>query len=113
MGALGESINHLAAGIILLMAGQGMRRGDFTVGDFALFIWYIGEGLELPRRVGRLLAQRRKTAVSIERLHQLGHAAAVESMLRHQPVYLRRDPAPAPYPMKPRNTAWSGSRYPV
>src|SRR5690606_22191887 len=33
---------NIGTGVILLLAAQNMRSGSFTVGDFALFIYYLG-----------------------------------------------------------------------
>src|SRR5438046_2289973 len=50
----------LATGLILLLAAQGMRAGTFTVGDFALFVSYVGGVAAAPRWVGRLVARHKQ-----------------------------------------------------
>jgi ATP-binding cassette subfamily B protein len=59
---------NLSIGIILLIAAQSMRAGDFSIGDFTLFTSYIGALVGLPRFVGRLLARSKQASVSIERM---------------------------------------------
>ena len=56
--SLNETTIGLATGLLLLFAAGLMRSGNFTVGDFALFISYSGGGMidELVYWVGRLFA---------------------------------------------------------
>src|SRR5207253_5973387 len=61
----------LATGLILLLAAQGMRAGTFTVGDFALFVSYVGGVAAAPRWVGRLVARHKQIGVSVERMQKL------------------------------------------
>jgi ATP-binding cassette subfamily B protein len=39
-------------GIILLMAGAALRTGSFTVGDFALFVFYLSFTVQVPSELG-------------------------------------------------------------
>ena len=39
-------------GVMLLLAGQAMAAGTFTVGDFALFVYYLWFTTELPLDLG-------------------------------------------------------------
>jgi ATP-binding cassette subfamily B protein len=48
-----------------------MRRGDFTVGDLALFTAYAGWLTALPRTIGSILARMPQAAVSAGRLTEL------------------------------------------
>ena len=69
---------ELSIGLVLLLAAPAMRRGDFTVGDFALFTSYVGWLTWLPRQIGRLLYRLPQGAVATERLTRL--------MARHEGV---------------------------
>lgn len=62
---------ELSIGLVLLLAAPAMRRGDFTVGDFALFTAYVGWLTTLPRFLGRLLYRIPQGAVATERLTRL------------------------------------------
>ena len=69
ISAMGNNMVLVGRGLILLLVAYSVENGTiFTVGDFALFIIYLGWMLEFPRRVGRLLAIRRTGAVSGRRL---------------------------------------------
>jgi ATP-binding cassette, subfamily B, bacterial len=80
-----------------------MRRGDFTVGDFALFATYLSWLAMLPRFLGRMLYRVPQGAVAVERLTRLmaPHENA-EHLSRHTGVWLRSDPPPAMTSVPPR-----------
>ncbi len=58
-------------GVILLMAGQAMRAGSFSVGDFALFLFYLQFATELPSLMGTFIGDYNQQAVAIKRLTAL------------------------------------------
>ncbi|HEU5199764.1 MAG TPA: ABC transporter ATP-binding protein [Ktedonobacterales bacterium] len=88
------NIGTLSTGIILLLAARAMQGGSFTVGDFALFVTYLNEVLQVPRRVGRLLASQKVAEVSHGRLMGLLPGARPEALIVHTPVVPHR-PLPA------------------
>lgn len=69
---------EVSIGLVLLLAAPAMRRGEFTVGDFALFVSYVSWLTMLPRFLGRLLYRIPQGAVATERLSRLmaGHETA-------------------------------------
>jgi ATP-binding cassette subfamily B protein len=77
-------------GLVLLLGAGAMVEGRFTVGDFVLFIFYLDWMLMLPRRVGRLLSQRRTSAKSLERLRDLMGTTPVSALVTHRDVHLGR-----------------------
>jgi ATP-binding cassette subfamily B protein len=58
-------------GIVLLLAGWELRAGAFTVGDFALFVYYLWFTTELPAILGTFAGDYRQQQVSISRLIEL------------------------------------------
>src|SRR5207244_12123429 len=87
----------LATGLILLLAAQSMRAGSFTVGDFALFVSYVGGVAAAPRWVGRQVARFKQVGVSVERMEKILEDAAPHSLVKHEPVYVRGDLPEVPY----------------
>jgi ATP-binding cassette subfamily B protein len=79
---------NLGTGAILLLAGQSMRGGSFTVGEFALFVYYLGWVAEFTTHFGRMLAGYRQLGVSLDRMVVLLRGAPEETLVRHGPVYL-------------------------
>ncbi len=80
---------NLGTGIILLTAGQAMRLGTFTVGDFALFVFYLGFVTEMTGMFGGFLAWYRQVGVSFDRMVRLLQGGPPEQLVRHGPVYMR------------------------
>lgn len=59
---------EISTGIILIMAGQAMSQGTFTVGDFALFVAYLWEVTEGLTFLGNMFAVQKQTDVSVHRM---------------------------------------------
>ncbi len=78
----------LGTGAILLMAGQSMQRGTFTVGDFALFAFYLEFVSELTTFVGLLVARYKQIGVSVERMYRLMEGAPAGALAEFSPIYL-------------------------
>ncbi len=82
-----NSIN-LGTGLILLLAGSAIGAKRFTVGDFALFIYYLGWISEFTALFGILLSRYRQGGVSFTRMTELLAGARPASLVEHGPVYL-------------------------
>ena len=55
----------LGTGIILILAAQAMQEGSFTVGDFALFVFYFDFISDLTTFAGLLVARYKQISVSV------------------------------------------------
>jgi ATP-binding cassette subfamily B protein len=96
----------LATGVILLVAGQSMRLGHFTVGDFALFVAYLNSLALFMTQFGNFLAQLKQAGVSIDRLDNVAaglpaaheangpHNLSGELILSHMPIHLSNPTGP-------------------
>nr|WP_260408319.1 ABC transporter ATP-binding protein [Planomonospora venezuelensis] len=71
LGAATGATVEISIGLVLLLSAPAMRRGDFTVGDLALFTSYAGWLTALPRTVGAILARMPQAGVSVERLTRM------------------------------------------
>ncbi|MBN1178863.1 MAG: ABC transporter ATP-binding protein [Anaerolineae bacterium] len=80
---------NLGTGVMLLVAGQAMRENTFTVGDFALFVYYLGFVTQFIGIVGEKLAWYRQVGVSVERMDRLLEGSPPETLVRHAPVHIR------------------------
>lgn len=67
---------HLGTGMILLLGANAMREGTFTVGDFALFVSYLGFVTEFSGFIGLFLTQYKQLGVSVARMLALMRAGA-------------------------------------
>jgi ATP-binding cassette subfamily B protein len=77
---------NLGTGLLLLLAAQALREGRFSVGDFALFVSYIGQLTLVTSAFGQFLTQYRQTGVSLDRLQALIRGPEPEDLVRHAPT---------------------------
>src|SRR6266540_4411498 len=94
---------NIGTGLILLLAATSIRARTFTVGDFALFVYYLGWISEFTGLFGIVLTRYRQAGVSFERMVTLLQGAPSESLVKHGPVYMRGAPPAIPSP--PRTNA--------
>jgi ATP-binding cassette subfamily B protein len=94
LGSFFGNIGDLGTGAILLLAGQSMRAGTFTVGDFALFVAVLPWVTNFTWSLGNFLAAYRQVGVSFGRLDTLLQGAPPEMLVQHRPIPLRT-PLPA------------------
>jgi ATP-binding cassette subfamily B protein len=93
VGILGAVINafeggsvDFGIGVILLLAGQAMAAGTFTVGDFALFTYYLVFAADLPAFIGNFIGDYQAQEVSIDRLVALAPDESPRTLLEHHPI---------------------------
>src|SRR5437870_12773936 len=79
---------YLGTGLILLLGGQSVRAGTFTVGDFVLFVFYLSLVTEAMTAIGNFSARIRQAGVSVQRLVELLQDEPPERLLEYHPVYL-------------------------
>jgi ATP-binding cassette subfamily B protein len=87
---------NLGTGLILLLAAGAIKAGSFTVGDFALFTFYLGWVSEFTTQFGIMLARYRQDGVSFDRMLVLLAGAPPRSLVRHDQLTLT-----APLPAAP------------
>jgi len=73
-------------GVILLLAGQAMAAGTFTVGDFALFTYYLVFASDLPALIGNFIGDYQAQEVSIDRLVALMPDEPPQALYEHHPI---------------------------
>ncbi len=96
---------NLGTGLILLVAAAKIRDGSFSVGDFALFVSYLGWLTTVTSMFGSFLTQFRQTWVSLDRLTALLVDAPPEELVAHHPTYLQ-----GPFPVTPVPTRTPADR---
>src|SRR5439155_8494148 len=97
LDSLNMNTVSLATGLILLLAAEAMRSGSFTVGDFVLFLSYVGGVAAAPRWIGRQVARHKQLSVSVERMEGLLKDAPPRMLAQHRPVHMRSDLPEVPY----------------
>jgi len=91
--ALNDAAVSFGIGVVLLAAGQAMAAGQFTVGDFALFVYYFWFTTEVPSLLGTFVGDYKTQEVSIERMLELVRPEPSSVLVEHHPVY-ERGPLP-------------------
>ena len=91
---------NLGTGIILLLVGQSLQDGSFTIGDFALFVYYLTFVSELMATIGLFMARFKQAGVSFERMHALLQGAPAETLVKKTPVHLWGSLPEVPYEAK-------------
>lgn len=94
------NIGNLATGVILILVAEQMKAGAFTVGDFALFVTYIGDVARSGSLIGTTMAQHQRAAVSFSRMEQTVEEMPKENLVKHTPVYLREEQPPLVTPQR-------------
>jgi ATP-binding cassette subfamily B protein len=88
---------NLGTGAILLLSGQAIRVGTFTVGDFALFVFYLGFITEFTGMLGGFWAWYKQVGVSLGRMVKLLQGEPAEVLVEPGPVYMRGELPEVPY----------------
>jgi ATP-binding cassette, subfamily B, bacterial len=70
----------IGTGIILVAAAQAMTAGSFTVGDFALFVYFLGFVSECVWILGMFIARYQQARVSLQRMTTLLAGAPPERL---------------------------------
>ncbi|MCW5848873.1 MAG: ABC transporter ATP-binding protein [Anaerolineae bacterium] len=82
-----DSTVALGIGLTLLLAGQAMASGTFTVGDFALFVYYLWFAAELAQDMGTFIGDYKTQEVSIRRLTEMIQPEPSPALVDYAPVY--------------------------
>lgn len=91
---------NIGTGVLLLVTAQAMQSGRFSVGDFALFVSYLGWLTQVTSMFGNFLTQYRQTGVSLVRLTALLGAAPPTALVARQPAHLRGPLPEVPPPIR-------------
>lgn len=86
LNAIFMNTTNLGIGIVLMMAGQLMRQGNFTIGDFALFAYYLGFLTQLANSIGQTYTAFKQSEVSFERMETLLQDAPAGALVEHSPL---------------------------
>jgi len=96
---------NVITGVILLLVAQSLnatRPGGpaMTLGDFALFIFYLGFTTEFTATTGILMAWYKQAGVALARMITLLQGAPPLTLVKHTPVYVTGELPSVPYTPK-------------
>ncbi len=100
LDAITANTVNVGTGLIMLLAAGSLRDGSLTVGDFVLFVSYLGFIADFTDGLGRFLAHYQQTGVAFARMNVLLPDAPPTALTAPTPLYLR-GPLPAvPAPLR-------------
>jgi len=100
LGSIFRNTVNVGTGFILLMAGQSLRNGSFSVGDFALFVFYLGFISDLTAQIGLFFPRFKQAGVAFERMNRLLQGAPPITLVKKTASYLRGSLPAVPYTPK-------------
>jgi ATP-binding cassette, subfamily B, bacterial len=100
LGSLYRNTSTLGTGVILVLVGQSMRTGDFTLGDFSLFVYLLQSMGDLTTFGGMLWARYKQLDVSVKRMYRLMENAPLDALVQHSPINLTGPLPDVTYPTK-------------
>lgn len=89
LDAITANTVSVGTGLIMLLAAASLRDGSLTVGDFVLFVSYLGFIAEFTDGLGQFLAHYRQTGVAFARMGALLGGASPAALVAPTPLYLR------------------------
>lgn len=92
-----DNAGDIAVALMVLIAGQAIANGNFTIGDFALFSSYLFFAARFPAEVGSYISEWAQQRVSIQRMHSIAPQANGRSLITHHPIYERETPPTVPF----------------
>lgn len=82
---------NLGTGLILLLAGSKMRGGDFAVGDFALFVYYLTFVTQFISNFGKFLTFYKQMGVAFSRLTELLQGAPARVLTVFKSLHIKKN----------------------
>jgi len=90
---------NIGTGIILILAAGTMSPGGtFTVGDFAIFVYFLTFATDMVHFIGLFIARLRQSSVAFDRLYELLQGAPADRMVKPKTLYLTDELPPLPDP---------------
>jgi ATP-binding cassette, subfamily B, bacterial len=94
LDSISDTTATLSIGVTILLAGRAMAAGSFTVGDFALFVYYLWFATQIPTVLGTYMGDYKAQEVSIERMEELIRPEPPESLVAFDAKERRPHPQP-------------------
>ncbi|HKX75284.1 MAG TPA: ABC transporter ATP-binding protein, partial [Acidimicrobiia bacterium] len=95
---INRNMSTISIALVLLLATSAINRGEFSVGELAVFLTYLPRLTDYMAFVGDIIAQHRRTGVAYERIRALAVDAPDEELLDRQRVPLSGNLPQVPLP---------------
>ena len=100
LGSINWTVVDLTVSAVLLLAAGKVRAGTFSVGDLALFVYYLTMMSGYMRYFGDMIARHKRTQVAYERLDTFLDGAPANAVVEHAEVYLEEALPEVPVPVR-------------
>jgi ATP-binding cassette, subfamily B, bacterial len=87
LNSLNSSLVTFGIGLMMLMAGQAITNGIFSVGDFVLFVSFLNFTTQVPSELGTFYGDYKTQAISINRMVELIRPEAAKTLIVPHPFY--------------------------
>lgn len=87
LSAIYQNNAHIATGLVLVVAAGRLSEGTLSVGDVALFIYYMAFAADFVRQLGRYITIYQQGAVSAERLQVAMSGAPPDDLVVPVPLF--------------------------
>ena len=94
---------NIGTAIILILAAQSMTSGELTIGEFALFVFFLGFVADGMLYVGLFISRFKQAGVSVDRMVELMRGVPADELTRPRDLQLTGDLADPTLP--PRTAA--------
>jgi len=106
LDSFGSVTYYLGAGFILLMASQAIAAGSFSVGDFALFVYYLDWLTGFSSFFGFFLAHYKQASVSFDRMAKFLFSSSAAVLVDHNSLHLKGDLPTSETPARDSNSGF-------
>lgn len=100
LDTFGSSAANIGLGVVLLLAGQALRAGQFTVGDFGLFVFYLTILSGFTGELADTVAFYKQAGVSRQRLIALLETTPPTTLVQPGLIYGRGPLPPVAVPAR-------------
>ncbi|MGN6812307.1 MAG: ATP-binding cassette domain-containing protein, partial [Thermomicrobiales bacterium] len=97
--AIAANTMSMGTGLVMLLAAGSLRAGSLTVGDFVLFVAYLGVIADFTDSLGKYLAQYRQTGIAYSRMSAVLGDTPPAVLVAPTPLHLRGPLPPVPPPV--------------
>ncbi|MBP1989851.1 ABC transporter ATP-binding protein [Paenibacillus eucommiae] len=84
-----SNIVNVGTGLILLLGATSMQRSELTIGDFALFVYYLTFVTDFTKFFGNFLSVIQQSGISFKRMNELLQGAPSALLTEHHPLHLK------------------------
>ena len=91
---------NISTAVILILGATYIGAGTFSVGDFALFVYYLGAVTGFLGFIGFMIARYKQAGVAIDRMERVMQGDGSLDLVAHSEIYMDSKPAPIPYTCK-------------